>query len=184
MDSPGVLIVSAPSGAGKTSLTRALVESRQDVGLTVSHTTRPIRPGEESGVHYHFVDHAQFEEMVESGQFVEHAVVFGNRYGTSVQAIEDRLNEGKHAILEIDWQGARNVREAFPRAVSVFVMPPSLEALEQRLRDRGQDSEEVIAHRMQAARSEISHSNEFDKIIVNDDFEQALAQLTAAVDGL
>jgi len=170
MDSPGVLIVSAPSGAGKTSLTRALVASRENVGLTVSHTTRPIRPGEESGVHYHFVSHESFEKMVQQGLFVEHATVFGNRYGTSIQAIDERLAEGKHAILEIDWQGARRVRDAFPAAVSVFIMPPSLEALEQRLRDRGQDSENVIANRMQAARSEISHKDEFDQIIVNDDW--------------
>ena len=184
MVSPGVLIVSAPSGAGKTSLTRALVASRNDIGLTVSHTTRPMRSGEENGVHYHFVDHADFEQMVEQDLFVEHAMVFGNRYGTSIQAIEERLSEGKHAILEIDWQGARRVRQAFSAAVSGFIMPPSLDALEQRLRDRGQDSDEIIANRMQAARSEISHKDEFDQIIVNDNFDQALAQLTAAVDGL
>ncbi len=184
MDAPGVLIVSAPSGAGKTSLTRALVDARNDIGLTVSHTTRPIRSGEKDGVHYYFVDHSVFEQMVDDGLFVEHAVVFGNRYGTSIAAINARLQEGRHAILEIDWQGARRVREAFPNAVSVFIMPPSLEALEQRLRDRGQDSDEVIARRMQEARNEISHREEFDLIIVNDDFDEALAQLNATLDKL
>ncbi len=184
MDTPGVLIVSAPSGAGKTSLTRALVNTRDDIGLTVSHTTRPIRAGEENGVHYYFVDQAGFEQMVADNLFVDHAVGFGNRYGTSVAAIEARLQEGKHAILEIDWQGARRVRQAFPQAVSVFIMPPSLEALEQRLRDRGQDSDKVIARRMQEARNEISHREEFDLVIINDDFDEALAQLNATLDTL
>lgn len=181
MQTPGVLILSAPSGAGKTSLAQALISGRADVGFTVSHTTRRQRPGEIDGVHYHFVDQAGFDQMVEEDRFVEYATVFGNAYGTSVAAINQQISAGKHAILEIDWQGARKVREKFAGAISVFVMPPSLDALEQRLRDRKQDSEEVIARRMQEARNEISHKDEYDHIIINDDFNSALQQLNNAL---
>ena len=179
MSSPGVLILSAPSGAGKTSLARKLVESRQDVGLAVSHTTRPQRPGEADGVDYHFIDKAKFETMIAAGQFIEHATVFGNHYGTSVTAVETLISRGKHAILDIDWQGARNVRHKFPAARSVFVVPPSLAVLEQRLKLRKQDSDEVIASRMRLAMSEFSHKDEYDYIIVNDQFDQAFAELEA-----
>jgi len=179
--SSGVLILSAPSGAGKTSLARALVSGRNDVGFTVSYTTRSIRPGEKNGVHYHFIDSANFEHMIEADLFVEYATVFGNSYGTSMAAIDQQISRGKHAILEIDWQGARKVREKFPEAVSVFIMPPSLDTLEQRLRDRNQDSDEVIARRMQEARNEISHKDEYDYVIVNDDFDKALNQLEQAL---
>lgn len=181
MSTPGVMIVSAPSGAGKTSLTQALVSSRSDIGITVSHTTRAQRPGEIDGVHYHFVDLSTFEQMINDHQFVEYATVFGNYYGTSIKAINDQLEQGKHAILEIDWQGARKVREKFPDALSVFVMPPSLAVLEQRLRDRGQDSEQVIARRMQEAQNEISHKDEYDRVVVNLEFDTALTDLGAAL---
>ncbi len=184
MHRPGILILSAPSGAGKTSLARALVESRDDAGMTVSHTTRDCRPGEVDGRDYHFVDRARFREMVEGGLFVEHALVFGNDYGTSLAAIQAELDAGRHAILDIDWQGARLVRAAWPAAYSVFIMPPSREALEKRLRDRGQDSDAVIARRMRDADSEMSHKDEYDRIIVNEDFEHALAQLGAVLDAL
>lgn len=181
MQNPGVLILSAPSGAGKTSLAQALVSDREDVGFTVSHTTRQQRPGEIDGQHYHFADSATFQHMVDQELFVEHATVFGNSYGTSIAAIERQISAGKHAILEIDWQGARKVREKFAEAVSVFIMPPSLEALEQRLRSRGQDADDVIARRMQEARNEISHKDEYDHVIINDDFDSALGQLKQAL---
>jgi guanylate kinase len=184
MIAPGVLIVSAPSGAGKTSLARALVAQNERAGMTVSHTTRPRRPGETDGLDYYYVDHQQFSEMIEQDLFVEYAKVFDNYYGTSVAAIREQLDAGKHAILDIDWQGARKVREKFPNAVSVFVMPPSLQTLEQRLRDRGQDSEQVIARRMGDARSEISHKDEYDHIVINDDFDRALDQLRCALESL
>ena len=179
---PCLLILSAPSGGGKTSLARALVAGRRDVGITVSHTTRPARPGEEDGVHYHFVNRETFEHMITSGDFVEYATVYDNYYGTSRAAIDGLIQAGRHAILDIDWQGARIVREKFPDALSVFVMPPSREALENRLRLRRQDSEETIARRMHEADNQMSHKDEFDVIIINDDFERALAQLGALLD--
>ncbi len=179
MSSPAVLILSAPSGAGKTSLARTLVARRADVALAVSHTTRPRRPGERDGSDYHFVDEAEFEAMIAANRFIEHATVFGNRYGTSAHAVETLIARGKHAILEIDWQGARAVRRRFPQARSVFVMPPSLAALEERLKFRRQDTDEVIAARMRAAADEMSHREEYDYVIVNDHFERALAKLEA-----
>lgn len=184
MRTPGVLIVSAPSGAGKTSLTHALVERRGDVGLTVSHTTRQQRSGEVDGEHYYFVDNAEFDRMIADDQFVEHALVYGNRYGTSISAIQAQLGQQRHAILEIDWQGAQKVREKFPDAQSVFVMPPGLDALRQRLRDRGQDSEQVIEQRMREAQNEMNHRHEYDHIIVNQDFDTALNALSSVVANL
>lgn len=184
MQSPGILILSAPSGAGKTSLARALVENRDDAGLTVSHTTRPRRPGETDGKDYHFVDHDRFRQMIHDGLFVEHAEVFGNCYGTSLAAIRILTDAGRHAILEIDWQGARNVRREYPGARSVFIMPPSREALERRLRDRGQDSDAVIAKRMREADSEMGHRQEYDEVIVNEDFAQALDRLNSILSTL
>lgn len=184
MHSPGILILSAPSGAGKTSLARALVEARDDAGLTVSHTTRPRRPKETDGEDYHFVDHDRFRQMIHDGLFVEHAEVFGNFYGTSLAAIRALTDAGRHAILEIDWQGARNVRREYPGARSVFIMPPSREALERRLRDRGQDSDAVIAKRMREADSEMGHSQEYDEVIVNEDFAQALDRLNSILSTL
>ena len=179
MSAPAVIILSAPSGAGKTSLARRLVACRPDAALAVSHTTRPQRPGEKDGVDYYFVDKAGFEAMIAAGRFIEHATVFGNYYGTSVEAIETLISGGKHAILEIDWQGARTVRRKFPEARSVFIMPPSLEALEERLKSRRQDADEVIAGRMRAAVNEMSHRDEYDYVIVNDQFDQAFARLEA-----
>lgn len=184
MQSPGILILSAPSGAGKTSLARALVENRDDAGLTVSHTTRPRRPGEADGKDYHFVDHDRFRQMIHDGLFVEHAEVFGNCYGTSLAAIRTLTDAGRHAILEIDWQGARNVRREYPGARSVFIMPPSREALERRLRDRGQDSDAVIEKRMREADSEMGHRQEYDEVIVNEDFAQALDRLNSILSTL
>ncbi len=172
-----ILILSAPSGAGKTSLARALSEQRQDVGITVSHTTRDQRQGEIDGTHYHFVSKAEFEALIEADGFIEFATVFEHYYGTSVEAINQVIEQGKYAVLDIDWQGARRVRQRFPGARSVFVMPPSLDALEQRLRARQRDSDEVISKRMQAAQSEMSHAQEYQHVLVNDDFDDALAQL-------
>lgn len=179
-----ILIISAPSGAGKTSLAQALTQSRDDVEITVSHTTRGQRPGEENGVHYHFVDKPTFETMITEGQFIEYATVFDNYYGTSIAAIEKLILSGSHAILDIDWQGAQNVRKKYPSAKSVFVVPPSTQVLEQRLRQRKQDSDEVIARRMKEAHNEMSHKDEFDTVIINDNFDSALAQLESVVNDL
>lgn len=181
MSAPAVIILSAPSGAGKTSLARKLIEQRADVALAVSHTTRRRRPGEADGVDYYFVDPAGFEAMIAQRRFIEYATVFGNYYGTSVEAIETLISQGKHAILEIDWQGARTVRRKFPDARSVFIMPPSLEALEERLKSRRQDDDEVIQKRMRAARNEMSHRDEYDHVVVNDQFDQAFARLAAVL---
>lgn len=181
---PDVIILSAPSGAGKTSLARKLIQTRADVALAVSHTTRPQRPGEQHGVDYCFVDQAEFAEMIAAHCFIEHACVFGNQYGTSRHAIETLISQGKHAILEIDWQGARAVRCQFPQAKSIFVMPPSLAVLERRLKARKQDGASTIAMRMRAAKREMSHKNEYDYVIVNDQFEQAFAKLEAILDTL
>lgn len=174
-------IVSAPSGAGKTSLVRALIERLDGIQVSVSHTTRAMRPGEVDGVNYHFVDVATFERMVERGDFFEHARVFDNDYGTSRPAVQARLAAGEDVILEIDWQGARQVREQIPGAVSLFILPPSREALHQRLSSRGTDGPEVIARRMRDAVSEMSHFDEYQHVIINDDFDDALAQLGGLV---
>jgi guanylate kinase len=172
-----LFIVSAPSGAGKTSLVKALLEREPGLRLAVSFTTRAPRPGEVTGVHYHFVDEARFLAMVREGAFLEHAEVFGNRYGTAEATVRDELGRGRDLVLEIDWQGARQVRTRFPGAVCVFVLPPSAEALRERLSRRGQDSAEVIDGRMRAARDEMSHYAEYDYLVVNDRFEQALDEL-------
>ena len=170
-------IVSAPSGAGKTSLVRALCERLEDVVMAVSHTTRSPRPGEVDGVDYHFVSREQFERMVRAGEFLEHAEVFGNHYGTSRQAVEKELAAGRDVILEIDWQGARQVREKMPQALSIFILPPSREALRERLTQRGQDSEAVIERRMAQAVAEMRHYDEYDYLVINDDFAVALEDL-------
>lgn len=178
----GVLfVVSAPSGAGKTSLLRALIPTDDRLRLSVSHTTRPPRPGEQDGVHYHFVERARFEAMVGEGAFLEHAQVFDNLYGTAERSVRDQLAAGHDVVLEIDWQGARQVRARFPEAVTVFIAPPSVAALRERLSGRGQDGPEVIERRMRDARSELSHYGEYDYLVVNDLFEQALADLRAIV---
>lgn len=170
-------IISAPSGAGKTSLVRELVNGNEHIVVSVSHTTRAMRPGEQDGVDYHFVDKQDFLQMVDSSAFLEHARVFDNYYGTSQQHVEQQLLSGHDVILEIDWQGARQVRKLFPDSVSVFILPPSLKALKQRLNNRGQDSEETIERRMSDAVNEMTHYAEFDYLLVNDDFDVALQEL-------
>ena len=173
-------ILSAPSGAGKSSLLKALLASMgSDLAVSVSHTTRSPRPGEVDGVDYHFVAAATFAAMVSQGDFLEHARVFDNSYGTSRQAVVDQLATGVDVILEIDWQGARLVREQLPEAVSIFILPPSLDVLQQRLRDRGQDAAEIIARRMRDAVSETSHYDEYDYLVINDVFQTALDELAA-----
>lgn len=171
--------VSAPSGAGKTSLVKALVDSVNDVQVSVSHTTRAMRPGESEGVNYHFVSQEQFMAMLERGEFLEHARVFTNFYGTSKTWVEETLSKGLDVILEIDWQGAQQIRKLIPDAVGVFILPPSKEALLKRLTGRGQDDQAVIDARMAEAQNEISHYVESDYVIVNDDFEQALNEFRA-----
>jgi guanylate kinase len=175
-------IVSAPSGAGKSSLLKALLERSGDgIGLSVSTTTRAPRPGEVEGVHYHFVDVDRFQDMVAAGEFLEHAQVFDHWYGTSRRAVENRLAEGRDVILEIDWQGARSVRDQVPATVSIFILPPSRAELEARLRARGQDAPDVIARRMRDAVSELSHYAEYDYLVINDLFAEALEGLAAIV---
>lgn len=174
-------IVSAPSGAGKTSLLRALLENAQGIGLSISHTTRARRPGEEDGVHYHYVDEPTFTRMAGDGAFLEHAKVFDNYYGTSQAAVLAQLASGQDVILEIDWQGAQQVRRHFPQAVGVFILPPSKQALRERLTDRGQDDTTIIDRRMRDAEAEMSHYPEFDYIVVNDDFQTALNELRAII---
>lgn len=182
MTTPGTLFtVSAPSGAGKTSLVQALVESVHDLKVSVSHTTRPIRPGEREGVNYHFVGQETFANMLAESEFLEHAQVFTNYYGTSKHWVAQTLASGVDVILEIDWQGAAQIRRLMPEAVSVFILPPSRDTLRQRLCGRGQDSEAVIDARMAEARNEISHYVECHYLIVNDRFEQALAEFQAVV---
>jgi len=176
-----LFIVSAASGAGKTSLLKALLERDPSLGLAVSFTTRAPRAGERDGVHYHFVDPEKFLHMVAAGEFLEHAQVFGNRYGTAESSVRAELEQGRDLLLEIDWQGARQVRERFPGAVSVFILPPSARALEDRLRGRGLDSEQVVTERMAEARAEMSHYAEYDYLLVNDVFDTALKDLICLV---
>ncbi|ROH86825.1 guanylate kinase [Pseudomethylobacillus aquaticus] len=176
-----LFIISAASGAGKTSLVHALLQQDPAVRLSVSHTTRAPRPGEQEGVHYHFVNVTTFQRMQEEGDFIESAHVHGNRYGTSRSAVEAQLAAGFDVILEIDWQGAAQVRKLLPQAVSIFVLPPSLEELARRLNDRGQDSADVIAIRLAAAREEMRHVTEFDYVTINDSFAVALEDIQAIV---
>ncbi len=174
-------VFAAPSGAGKTSLVKALVDESEGIEVSVSHTTRAPRQGEVDGVNYHFTDVTAFNAMVNEGAFLEYAQVFDNFYGTARANIEERLAAGVDVILEIDWQGARQVRQQFPDSLGVFILPPSRQALEDRLRGRGQDGEEVIARRMQDAESEMSHYAEFDYLVINDDFDTALEELRAII---
>jgi len=174
-------IVSAASGAGKTSLLRALMERDPKLVISVSHTTRSPRPGEQAGRDYHFVDETEFLRLIEADAFLEHARVFDRRYGTTYAAVEADLAAGRDVLVEIDWQGARQIRERLAQTVSIFILPPSRDALEQRLRSRDQDSDEVIASRMAAAVSEMSHCGEYDYLVWNDDFDTALADLDAIV---
>lgn len=176
-----LFVVSAPSGAGKTSLVKALRESLPGLAVSVSHTTRAQRPGEAHGRDYFFVDRAEFARMIEAGEFLEHAQVFDNSYGTARRTVEAALAAGQDALLEIDWQGARQVRTWLPECVSVFVLPPSRRTLEERLQGRGQDDSATIARRMRDAQSEMSHYGEYDYLVVNDDFAAALAELRCIV---
>ncbi len=176
-------IISAPSGAGKTSLVNAILSTLQYVVVSVSHTTRGIREGEVDGTDYHFVDQQVFQDMVDNGDFLEHARVFGNSYGTSRQHIHEQLESGKDVILEIDWQGARQIRQLISDCESIFILPPSVQALRERLRSREQDSEDVIESRMREAVNEMTHYAEFDYIVINDDFEQARDELAAVFVG-
>jgi guanylate kinase len=178
-----LFIFSAASGTGKTSLAKALVESTPEVAFSVSHTTRAPRPGEQQGVHYYYVTREEFDRMVANGEFVEHATVFGNSYGTSKKAIEDQVQSGKSVILDIDWQGARAIKRWRPEAVSIFILPPSRAALRDRLTNRKQDSQEIIDRRMREAVAEMSHYSEFDHLVVNDDFDAALADLKVILHG-
>ena len=174
-------VVSAPSGAGKTSLVKALVEANADLAVSVSHTTRPKRPGEVDGINYHFVSVAEFNDLKEQGGFFEWAQVFDNFYGTSKQGVIKQLNQGMDVILEIDWQGAAQVKQNMPDAVTIFILPPSTAALRERLTGRGQDDSSVIERRMQSARDEISHYGEADYVVLNDRFETALIDLQAII---
>jgi guanylate kinase len=174
-------IVAAPSGAGKTSLTRALLEQQPGIELSVSYTSRPPRPNEADGVDYHFVSRGVFEEMIRRGEFFEHAVVHGDLKGTARTAVERTLSKGRDVLLEIDWQGARQVRAQMADTVSIFILPPSRAELERRLRARASDSETVIRRRLADSRADIAHAGEFDYLIVNDDFATALADLRAIV---
>ncbi len=181
-------LISAPSGAGKTSLVKALLNTpspgdRGGSGLcvSISHTTRPMRRGEVNGDNYHFVDEAEFRRMQANGDFLEHAQVFGNYYGTSRKWVDDRLAEGCDVILEIDWQGAAQIQQLIPEAISIYIMPPSRDALQERLTSRGQDNDDVIAARMAKAVHEMSHYERADYLIINDKFEHALADLQAVL---
>jgi guanylate kinase len=177
---PGRLfVISAPSGAGKTSLVKALMEREPAIQFSVSYTTRKPRPKEIPGRDYHFVSMERFQEMIARDEFLEHAQVFDNFYGTGLHTVQDSLRNGEQLLLEIDWQGARQVRHKVPEALSIFILPPSRAALEQRLRARSTDSDEVIARRLRDAAQDIGHWNEFDYVVINDNFEHAIADLQA-----
>lgn len=178
-----LFILSAPSGAGKSSLAKALMQALPNLAVSVSHTTRAPRPGEAHGVHYYFVTRDDFENKVKAGEFVEHARVFDNYYGTARSSIDQLLEAGKDVLLDIDWQGARNIKQHMPGAVSIFILPPTRAALEERLRGRGQDSPEIIARRMRDAVTEMRHYSEFDHVVVNDVFDAARADLVAILQG-
>ena len=179
-----LFVIAAPSGAGKTSLVRALMEREPSLGFSLSYTTRRQRPTESHGRDYFFVTAGEFEAMAARGEFLEHARVFDNRYGTARSQVESALAEGRNLILEIDWQGAQQVRSAMPECVSIFILPPSRAELERRLRGRGTDAEEVIQRRLRDAASDMTHWNEFDYVVVNDDFATALDDLLAVVNGV
>ena len=176
-----LFVVAAPSGAGKSTLVNALLEREPAISLSISHTTRPPRPGEEYGRHYYFVEREEFEREIAEGIFLEHAEVHGNLYGTSRMTVSDLLCQGRDVLLEIDWQGARQIRKSKPDCVTVFILPPSRVELERRLRGRGSDSAEVIERRLHNSREEIAHAHEFDYIIVNDSFDVALGDLQSIV---
>lgn len=174
-----LIIVSAPSGAGKTSLIKSLLDKTPGLTLSVSHTTRPRRPGEIEGEHYFFIDSVTFAQMVAAGEFLEHAVVFGNCYGTARASVFNTLAAGFDVILELDWQGARRIRKLFPATISVFIVPPSTAVLRERLEGRQQDDAAIIERRMAAAAAEMAHQSEYDYVVLNDSFDHALADLSA-----
>ena len=178
-----LFVIAAPSGAGKTSLVRALMQRRPSLRFSISYTTRQQRPNERDGHDYFFVDKQEFERMVAASDFLEHARVFDNHYGTSRSQVERLLDASQDVLLEIDWQGAQQIRRTLPECRSIFVLPPSREALEQRLRGRGTDSDEVIARRLRDSLADLSHWSEFDYIVVNDDFDRATGDLEAIVTG-
>ncbi|GAA0848326.1 guanylate kinase [Marinobacter szutsaonensis] len=176
-----LFVISAPSGAGKTSLVAEMLKNDAKLGVSISHTTRPMREGEQDGVNYHFVSRDEFEAMIARGDFLEHADVFGNYYGTSQVWVRETLARGEDVILEIDWQGAEQVRRLIPECVSIFIVPPSAEVLRERLSGRGTDAPDVVERRLREATEECSHALEFDYLVVNDDFQVALADLLAIV---
>ncbi len=176
-----LFIIAAPSGCGKTSLVEALIKNAKNLYVSVSHTTRPPRSDEINGINYYFVSIEEFEEMIKNNAFVEHAIVFDNHYGSSTKLIRDKLDEGIDVILEIDWQGARQVKENMPNAISIFILPPSKEALLGRLQQRAQDNDATINKRMSDAKNQMQHFNEFDYLIINDDFNSALNDLNLII---
>ena len=180
-DQGNLYIISAPSGAGKTTLVKTLIERIPDMTVSISHTTRPKRPAETNGVNYYFLDKNEFDRMVKQGDFLEYAMVFDHFYGTSRVWVEETLKRGMDVILEIDWQGAQQIRRMFPSCVSIFILPPSLAALSERLMQRSQDKPEIIQNRLADAQKTISHIAEYDYVVVNDDFQTALTDLKAIV---
>lgn len=176
-----LFIVAAPSGGGKTSLVKQLIRDVAFIDVSISHTTRDMRPGEVNGIDYFFIDEVEFKHKIAQNAFVEHAIVFNHLYGTAFEQINARLSAGIDVVLDIDWQGAQQIKRFFSDAISIFVIPPSIDALKQRLQTRRQDSESVIHERMRCARAELAHYSEFDYLIVNDDFEEAATQLKAIV---
>ena len=176
-----LFIIAAPSGCGKTSLVEALIKKTKNLCVSVSHTTRPPRPDEVNGINYYFVSINEFEEMIKNNAFVEHATVFDNHYGSSTKLIREKLDEGVDVILEIDWQGARQVKENMPNSISIFILPPSNEALLGRLKQRAQDNDETINKRMSDAQNQMQHFNEFDYLVINDDFNSALNDLNLII---
>jgi len=179
-----LIVISAPSGAGKTTLVQALCEADPKLTVSISHTTRPRRDGEKDGIAYHFTDIASFRVMIDEGQFLEHAKVFDNYYGTSKNAVESQLNNGYDVILEIDWQGAAHIRQLIPECISIFILPPNYQALENRLTDRGEDDSTTIQRRMHDAINELSHYDEYEYLVINDDFLQALSEIQGILTAL
>lgn len=181
MKKGNIFVVTAPSGAGKTTLVAALLAADRDIQLSISYTTRAPREGEVHGIHYHFIDRPCFEGMIARGEFLEHAEVYGNYYGTSEVWIRDQISAGRDLLLEIDWQGAQQVRRLFPEAIGIFILPPSIDALGSRLRHRGKDSEEVICQRLAVVRSEIDHAGEADYLIINEEIDAAVRDFVSIV---